>query len=99
MSQRGTGEEGESENENENVPASARRACSSPCSAAAVRGADLRGVGRRARATRRRDTADVVYAEEDDGKYSDDTALQRRGWEREWQCGREESDDEPSDEP
>ena len=42
---------------------------------------------------------DVVYAEEDDGKYSDDTALQRRGWEREWQCGREESDDEPSDEP
>ena len=38
---------------------------------------------------------DVVYAEEDDGKYSDDTALQRRGWEREWRSGREEGDDEP----
>jgi len=36
----------------------------------------------------------VVYAEEDDGKYSDDTALQRRGWEREWRSGREEGDDE-----
>ena len=36
---------------------------------------------------------DVVYAEEDDGKYSDDTALQRRGWEREWRSGREEGDD------
>ena len=35
---------------------------------------------------------DVVYAEEDDGKYSDDTALQRRGWEREWRSGREEGD-------
>ena len=42
---------------------------------------------------------DVVYAEEDDGKYSDDTALQRRGWEREWRYGREEGDDEPCDEP
>lgn len=38
---------------------------------------------------------DVVYAEEDVGKYSDDTALQRRGWEREWRSGREEGDDEP----
>ena len=35
---------------------------------------------------------DVVYAEEDDGKYSDDTALQRRGWEREWRSGREEGE-------
>ena len=32
---------------------------------------------------------DVVYAEKDDGKYSDDTALQRRGWERERRSTRE----------
>ena len=53
------------------------------------------GAGRRDDAredTEGRDTADVVYAEEDDGKYSDDDALQRRGWEREWRYGREEGD-------
>lgn len=91
----------ENENENENVPklpAGARvlvtLQCCRMCAALICAASDD------ARARHGVETLrDVVYAEEDDGKYSDDTALQRRGWEREWQCGREESDDEPSDEP
>ena len=91
----------ENENENENVPklpAGARvlvtLQCCRMCAALICAASDD------ARARHGVETLrDVVYAEEDDGKYSDDTALQRRGWEREWQCGREEGDDEPSDEP
>ena len=93
--------ENENENENENVPklpAGARvlvtLQCCRMCAALICAASDD------ARARHGVETLrDVVYAEEDDGKYSDDTALQRRGWEREWQCGREEGDDEPSDEP
>ena len=91
----------ENENENENVPklpAGARvlvtLQCCRMCAALICAASDD------ARARHGVETLrDVVYAEEDDGKYSDDTALQRRGWECEWQCGREEGDDEPSDEP
>ena len=91
----------ENENENENVPklpAGARvlvtLQCCRMCAALICAASDD------ARARHGVETLrDVVYAEEDDGKYSDDTALQRRGWEREWRYGREEGDDEPCDEP
>ena len=88
--------ENENENENENVPklpAGARvlvtLQCCRMCAALICAASDD------ARARHGVETLrDVVYAEEDDGKYSDDTALQRRGWEREWRSGREEGDDE-----
>jgi tRNA(Arg) A34 adenosine deaminase TadA len=84
----------ENENENENVPklpAGARvlvtLQCCRMCAALICAASDD------ARARHGVETLrDVVYAEEDDGKYSDDTALQRRGWEREWRYGREEGE-------
>jgi tRNA(Arg) A34 adenosine deaminase TadA len=91
----------ENENENENVPklpAGARvlvtLQCCRMCAALICAASDDARVRHGVETLR-----DVVYAEEDDGKYSDDTALQRRGWEREWRYGREEGDDEPCDEP
>ena len=90
--------ESENENENENetprLPAGARVLVTLQCCrmcAALICAASDDARARHGVQTLR----DVVYAEEDDGKYSDDTALQRRGWEREWRSGREEGDDEP----
>ena len=87
----------ENENENENetprLPAGARVLVTLQCCrmcAALICAASDDARARHGVQTLR----DVVYAEEDDGKYSDDTALQRRGWEREWRSGREEGDDE-----
>ena len=89
--------ESENENENENetprLPAGARVLVTLQCCrmcAALICAASDDARARHGVQTLR----DVVYAEEDDGKYSDDTALQRRGWEREWRSGREEGDDD-----
>jgi len=84
----------ENENETPRLPAGARvlvtLQCCRMCAALICAASDD------ARARHGVETLrDVVYAEEDVGKYSDDTALQRRGWEREWRSGREEGDDEP----
>jgi tRNA(Arg) A34 adenosine deaminase TadA len=83
----------ENENETPRLPAGARvlvtLQCCRMCAALICAASDD------ARARHGVETLrDVVYAEEDVGKYSDDTALQRRGWEREWRSGREEGDDE-----